>query len=388
MTADRSQGEVELTYEVVTDRTRLAALAPNWDELVRAMPRPSPFLLHGWVERWWAAFGEGRRLAVPVARRKGRLVAALPCFIQRSAGLRVAGFLGAHESALADAMLAPGEDERIVGTLIAHLRPEADLVDVFGLPARSRLASAATGSLHLIARVESPVLEMPDGWDSAYRRHTSVKKRALHERRRRQLAELGAVRIDVARVAADLERVLEEAFELHQKRWKGRPDGSTFGTPGGRAFHRDAIRAIAPHGVPRIVTLRVAGQLVAFHYFFALERTMYVHRLAFDPALARISPGQICTLEALRAASEEGLRRVEFLGGAERYKAELADSFEPMHQGLGLATTLPGHLAVAARAIQIDIRLRLKRSETLRRLYYEGLARPRAFLVRKRDGGR
>ena len=50
---------------------------------------------------------------------------------------------------------------------------------------------------------------------------------------------------------------------------------------------------------------------------------MYFHELAFDPALARWSPGQVATLEAIGAAAAEGARRVEFLGGAERYKLDL-----------------------------------------------------------------
>src|SRR3712207_8879241 len=41
-----------------------------------------------------------------------------------------------------------------------------------------------------------------------------------------------------------------------------------------------------------------------------------------DPAFARVSPGLVTTLRALREASDEGLRRVEFLGGDERYRSE------------------------------------------------------------------
>ena len=42
------------------------------------------------------------------------------------------------------------------------------------------------------------------------------------------------------------------------------------------------------------------------------------------------------TLDAIEAAAAEGATRVEFLGGAERYKLELADRLEPLYQGLGL----------------------------------------------------
>ena len=77
--------------------------------------------------------------------------------------------------------------------------------------------------------------------------------------------------------------------------------------------------------IPRIVLLKLDGRAIAFHYYFAFCGRMYVHRLAFDPDLSRYSPGVVNTLDAIQVAAEEGLTLVEYLGGAERYKADLSD---------------------------------------------------------------
>ena len=124
----------------------------------------------------------------------------------------------------------------------------------------------------------------------------------------------------------------------------------------------------------RIVTLRLDGRPIAFHYYFALEGRMYVHRLAFDPGLARFSPGIVNTLDTLEAAAGEGLCRVEFLGGDERYKVELADRFEPLCHGFGVASGARGRAYAAAHVGSIRVRMRLKRSPRLRRLYFDGMA--------------
>ena len=120
-------------------------------------------------------------------------------------------------------------------------------------------------------------------------------------------------------------------------------------------------------------------------YYFLLAGRMYVHRLAFDPALARLSPGQVNTLDALEAAAAEGATLVEYLGGGERYKLELSDRLEPLHQGLGLARTPQGQAVVALRLGIIHGRRRLKRSPALRRLYFEGLAPVRRLAGRARS---
>jgi CelD/BcsL family acetyltransferase involved in cellulose biosynthesis len=121
--------------------------------------------------------------------------------------------------------------------------------------------------------------------------------------------------------------------------------------------------------------MRVGGRPAAFHYYFALDGTMFSHRLGFDPALARCSPGLMATLETLASASNEGLVRVEFLGGGERYKTELADMNEPITHSIGLARTPLGVLGSRSKLELIRARRTLKRSERLHRLYLRGSQR-------------
>jgi CelD/BcsL family acetyltransferase involved in cellulose biosynthesis len=354
----------------ISDADAFASLADEWDGLVLAMPRPSPFLLHGWLLEWWRHHGQGRRLCVLVARDHGHLSGALPLFIERRFGVRVARVLGEDATALADVLVADGAHPQTAELLIERAAQcGADLADVFGLAADSRLGRRLT----LVPRAEAPVLELADGWDAVYQARTSAKRRSLHRRRRRQLAELGPLEFTVARAPAELGEALEEAFRLHAARWRDRPEASGFATPTGRRFHRAALQALAPSGVARIALLRVGGQPVACNYFFVLGDRMYFHELAFDPTFARWSPGQITTLDTLAAAAADGVRRVEFLGGAERYKLELADRFEPLYQGLGLTSGARGRAAVATRIAWIHARARLKETPA-RRLYYEGLA--------------
>ena len=376
-----------LALDTITDAEGFAGLAGEWDELVLAQPRPSPFLLHGWLLEWIRHYGDTGAVSVHVARRDGRLVAALPLIVRLRARLKVATFLGGTQSALADLLVADGEAD--AGRALAEraLAGGQDLADLFGLPGEARLARAVSDrGLRLIERVEAPVLDLSPGWEEVYRSKTDSKKRNLHKRRRRQIAEQGReLTVERARTIEELEPALEEAFRLHELRWAGRPDGSMFATETGKRFHRAAIRALAAQDIPRIVTLKLDGRAVAFHYYFLLANRMYVHRLAFDPAFGRFSPGLVNTLDALEAAADEGAQLVEYLGGDERYKLELSDRLEPLYQGLGLARTPQGRAVVAARLGIIRVRRRLKRSERFRRLYFEGLAPARRAVARVRN---
>ena len=361
------------TFEAIDTAEGLESLAGEWDDLVRAMGRPSPFLLHGWVVEWWRHFAAGGRLAVVVARRDGRLVGVAPMFVRRAGGVRVARFLGGHESALADLLLAEGEPPSTAHGLLDELRRQPfDYADLFGLPASSALADASAGKLPFIERVEAPVLDMPNGWDAAFNAKTTSKKRGNLRRSMGHLAEVGEVEFVVGRTREELEPLLEDAFHLHELRWRGRPDGSTFGTEVGQRFHRDAVKRLGDDGVLRLVLMRVAGRPAAFHYYFEIGPTMISNRLSFDPALSRHSPGLLATLETIRVAAADGLTRVEFLGGPERYKLMLADRFEPLSEAVGLGRNPLGSLAARQRLGVIQLRRTLKRSDRLQRLYLNG----------------
>ena len=134
-----------------------------------------------------------------VAWRGGELVGGLPFHVRRSFGLRLVEFVGGHDSALADILLADpatllwparrparGTHRAVPRTCSAYRRQ----------PAARQLGD--TG-LHVIERVEAPVLDISAGWDAVYREKTTSKKRNLHRRRRRQLGELGGLSVEVAR---------------------------------------------------------------------------------------------------------------------------------------------------------------------------------------------
>jgi CelD/BcsL family acetyltransferase involved in cellulose biosynthesis len=374
----------DCTFESIDSIERFETLAADgWDDLVRGMPRPSPFLLHGWLVAWWRHEAEGATLAVQVARRGERLVGLLPLCVTRHRGLRVTAFLGGVHSALADLVVVDTEPQSTALALAARAADlDHDLADLFGLPVGSRLADALGETLRLIERVEAPVLDLSRGWEAVYREKTDSKKRNLHKRRWRQLSELGELEVVRARSPEELGPALDDAIVLHEARWAGRPDGSGFATANGRLFNREALTALARDDAARIVTLKLDGRPIAFHYYLVLANRMYVYRLAFDPEFARFSPGLLATLDALEWASEEGLERVEYLGGDERYKLELSDRLEPLNQGIGLARTSRGRVYVAARLGAIHARRRLKRSALLHKLYFDTLAPARRFVAR------
>jgi CelD/BcsL family acetyltransferase involved in cellulose biosynthesis len=367
-----SPPEAGLQIETVSSESEFAQLAGAWDELVHAMPRPSPFLLHSWLLEWWRHYGGEAELAVQVAFRGSHLVGAIPLCIRRRAGLRVSEFVGGSGAILADLLVAPGEEEHAVSGLVERVASSRhDFANLYGLPGSSRLVAAfPSDALRLVERLEAPVLDLDAGWDAVYRAKMSSKARSERRRRRRRLEALGTVEASVARTPEELDRALGAAFRLHALRWQGRRDASGFITLIGRRFHRAALLRLADEDVARILTLRVDGRAIAFALYLQLAQRAYGVTMAFDPAFARFGPGLEAKLLSLEAAAGEGMTRAELLGAAAEHKRRLTDRFEPIYQGIGLARSPQGRAAAELLAGGIRARRRIKRSQTARKLYY------------------
>lgn len=283
-------------------------------------------------------------------------------------------FLGSYESVLADVLLASGEGRATVEALVGALRAEPRaLVDLYGMPGDSPLLAALDGEVTAIERIEAPVLDMPDGWEAAYARLTSSKRRNQNRRRERQLAEQGTVEVAVGGDAAGVAALLEDAFAVHDARWAGRNDGSTFGQQLGRRFHRVVLPRLAEEGGVRLVVLRLDGRPVAFALVLLVDRCCYLYRNAFDPAFARFGAGLWAIREGFALAAQAGASRVEYMGGGEQFKLDLSDRLEPLYEAIGMARGIRGRLAALAGVQLIHARKRLKRSETLHRIHLEGL---------------
>jgi CelD/BcsL family acetyltransferase involved in cellulose biosynthesis len=366
-----SQPAPDVRIETVSTESDFAALDGAWDELVRAMPRPSPFLLHGWLLEWWRHYGSEAQLAVHLAHRGDRLIGALPLCLRRRFGLRVIEFLGGSWAALADLVVAPGEDEAVAGLVDQAASSGHDFANLFGLPGSSRLVAALPpNALRLVERLEAPVLDLSPGWEAVYAAKTSSKARSDRRRRLRQLAAQGTLEASVARTREELASALEDVFRVYALRWQDRRDASGFATPTGVRFHRAALLRLAEADAARLVSLRLDGRAIAFALSLQLSGRAYGVTMAFDPAYSRFAPGMETMLRRLEAAADEGITRFELLGAAMPHKDRFTDRFEPIYQGIGLAQTLRGRAAAEALIGGIRARRRIKRSDTARKLYY------------------
>ena len=296
----------------------LAALEHDWDDLADRVDAP-PFLRHGWIAAWWAAFATGR-LEILTARRGGQLVGLVPLLRSRSA-LKSAtnahtpqfGILAqdrASARSLAEALLqrAPW------CATLRFVDPAADATREF------MSAAAARGQVLSVILLRSPYVDLQDGREAVVDRLRS-KLRADLRRRRRRLEERGTVTIEIDG-RGDHEQLLREGFLLETSGWKALRRSAIVSRENTRRFYTSFARSAAHRGWLRLAFIRLDGRPIAFQLALEDGQRYYFLKGGYLPAFRRYAPMKLLVSATLERAHALGLKSYEFLGNEEPWKLE------------------------------------------------------------------
>lgn len=319
----------------VRDLEGFARLAGAWDALAESVAPGQPFHRHAFVRIWLEEFAPRAQLRVLLIETdEGRLEAALPLVLQRTwlCGLPMRELRSASNPHSCRFDLLARDPVRAAALLMGHLEQQRDwdglrLLDVPDGGAGEALWQEAFRRGLPVGRWESlrsPHFTLPAEPEQLHAR-LETKFKANLRRRRRKLAQKGALQLERHEGGAELMARLEEGFALEGSGWKGRRGSAIAQDPATRGFYVSLARHAAREGSLALYFLRVDGRAVAFH--FALERggTYFLLKPGYDETLGDCSPGQLLMEDVLGDLIARGIREFDFLGPDMTWKRDWAD---------------------------------------------------------------
>jgi CelD/BcsL family acetyltransferase involved in cellulose biosynthesis len=299
---------------------QIEPLAREWDELVDRAAA-TPFSRPGWFEAWWRAFGSGT-LEIVALRRGAELAAVLP--LQRRRGM-LRTLTNWHTPELE----IPALDAEARATLVRAVVAGARAPVVFGMltggrPEPELVASIArAGSMRAVVRTveRSPYVRIEGDWQ-AYTEALPRRRRSEMRRRARQLAESGALALDVDHGSEHLGERLEEGFAVEPSGWKAEEGTAIVSRPETERFYRAVAAWAAERGELRLAFLRLDGRAIAFHLTIENGRAAYQLKGGYDQDYRPFAPGTLLIGRMLEWAFERRLQTYEFLGEDEGFKVD------------------------------------------------------------------
>lgn len=319
--------------DVVETPERLAALEPEWDELLDASDAPTIFLTWTWVSTWLETLGRDHRPLVVTARdpSDGSLVGMAPLAIENRKRLplpphRALVMIGAHQAAAdhLDLVVRTGHIH-VAEALWSAARHTGDwhLLDLDGLRPGSHLAGYALRTSEPISNRSSPCpyITLPGSWED-FRAGLGRNLRQNLGRYARKLDReaSGEVRETLVSGPGAAEAAVVDLAALHRRSWAATGEATTFLDPGMVEFHRLLAPRLDRDGRLRLHRLDVGDRVAAIIYCFRHGDVMSFYQTGYDPELSRYGPGRRLMAAAIRSAIEEGAKEFDLLRGDEDHK--------------------------------------------------------------------
>jgi CelD/BcsL family acetyltransferase involved in cellulose biosynthesis len=317
---------------VVTDRAAFDALLPEWAQLEQTASSTTLFQSSAWCRAVYDHHESTGRAFEPMVltlRERGRLLALLP--LQRVAfGLaRIITGFGEPYQQYTEIMLAADAPENATARLLeaAFNLPSCDGVSLLKVRDDSPLARLLREKNAIRSNEDAaPFVDLrPHREYSSYHSTRNAKTRKNMRNVRNRVARMGRLE---HRVVTEDVQVQELVARAHcgRERWL-EEQGLTSRAFRDPTFGSFAARVASPQSGLQIraMSLTIDGAPAADQWGFVFNDRYYAYVATWQPEFEEASPGKLHLEEVIRACHEQGLKVVDLLMPAARYKFTWTD---------------------------------------------------------------
>ncbi len=328
-------------------------LLEQWELFRAANPLyASPFYSHAFAKAVASARNDAK---VAVLESAGKVIGFLPLHLTRGGGAKpIGGPINDYHGPILAPEIAMSPEQLVRAAGISAY-------DYNHLPCG--LGALALGCRR---RSTSPQMDLSKGYGACVARKDLSWSRAasLMRRRWRQTeAEFGPIRFTF-HDPSDATYLRHVEFKDAHYRELGISGSVSKGWTG--KVLESIRRAQEPDFAGVMSTIHAGERLLATHFGMRSQSVWHWWFPAYDPELAKLSPGITLVNECAKSAQEHGIKVIDFGRGTERYKLQFADRAVELCEG---SMTREGSLAAVIRrladgAVGLAERLPLGRFET------------------------
>jgi len=313
------------TFEEIHTVQDFLGIEAEWNGLLDESLADLPFLRHEWFRIWWSQFGGNQQPVILLGRRGSRLCFAAPLM---EVNRRILGLpftclqsMTNFHSCRFDLLVRAGE-EPVLDSFCEYLagRRGWDLLllqdvadDSPVLPGLIRAARAAGYRIGTNDAYSCPYLRLDGTWEE-YWNGLKPKFRSNIRNRSTRIVREGPVEFRVVSAADQVAASMAAGIEIEQRSWKGDAGTAIASDPAVTGFYTQWMQVAADRGWARVSLFTVGALPAAFDCGLRYRDRFYSVKIAYDPAFAPYSAGQLLKRELLQKLFAEHVTEYDFLG--------------------------------------------------------------------------
>jgi CelD/BcsL family acetyltransferase involved in cellulose biosynthesis len=309
------------------------SLTSYWTDSSRRLKWGSVFVLPVWLEVWWREFQPGTELHLVVVRQESDIIGLAPLQVKEEKAF----FIGSPDVCdYQDFIIVPGRETDFFNALLDDLgqqgianldlrplRPDsAVMVNLVGV--------AKNRGFEVICHEEgiSLELDLPVTWEDYL---AELTKKQRHEVRRKLRRLWATDKVDYRCLEVSPQEVGDLTDNFLKLFTLSREEKAEFMNAQMESFFRSLARAMAELKLLRYGVLEVDKLTTAMIMGFDYNETMYLYNSGYDPQYNSLSVGLLSKVLCIRESIKRGMKKWDFLKGAERYKYQLGGKEIPLY---------------------------------------------------------
>ena len=317
-----------MTYTVKQDS--LAGLSDYKADSQQGLNWSSPFILPAWMQVWWESFGAENQMFIRTVFEDSKIIGIAPLMRKGD----TASFIGSVDVCdYQDFITVPGIEKEFFTALLddagkngiktldlKHIRPESTV---------NSLALVAQAKGYDVSSVREDVsfeMDLPSTFD-AYLESLNTKQRHEVRRKLRRLMEEGNIEYRFVNYGPELTQALDGFFRMFVE---SREDKAAFLTEPMKQYFRSVVAAMSREGLLRLGILELDHKPIAEILCFEYQKCLYLYNSGYDPKYIGLSAGVLSKVLAIKDCIDKGIKKFDFLKGAEPYKAHIGGKEVPL----------------------------------------------------------
>lgn len=308
--------------KIFTTLNELMFIKDDWIELAKLSA--SPLLDFDWFISCLETIDKDKRIHVITIVNGQRITAIAPLCLINKSGIHTLEIIGSTMLYEPSGFLFASrfDLDNLIQAIIAQKYP----VTLLRLPADSedynKIFLPRVNGAFRLRKITAPsnYIKTDDSFDDFVAKLSS-NRRYDFKRKRRCLAEKGDVQQRIFNpTISELDRILNVAFEIENRGWKGRNKSSLLTNHKLQAFFRNYLNKSCLNNELRICLYYIDGRAIAMHIAVVAYNRFWVLKLGYDEILSKCSPGILQAMDTIEYAFNENLKGYEFLGSGEKWQ--------------------------------------------------------------------
>lgn len=177
-----------------------------------------------------------------------------------------------------------------------------------------RLLGGSAGWTRVTPDAGYPTITLADEWAEPGGGLSSSRRSGLRRSRRHAEAQGEVVAELLCPTPEQVDGVLDEAFAIEARSWKGEQGTAVSQVARTEQFFRRYAHELARRGKLRVDILRIGGRGVAMQLGARWRDAHWLFKIGYDAAYHSGSPGQLLLAESIAAAARDKLAAYQLLG--------------------------------------------------------------------------